>query len=455
MENNIDKLFKSKMGTDIPEFDPLAWDKMQAMIEDEQTRKPKGGFLLWGKLLGLGVLILVSVIGLNYNVTNEKSSTAAEELAISGNITNEVARRSQNRSNEDKVNQLDKTETSSIVATTNITDKDNNIKTTIEKIEQKEKQKINRKEVQYSKSIVNKLSKSTYEEKSTKSNTIEQFASRSANRIYGTNIIREEQNTDNAYNIRSSLASKSIDAEQENNRVAKESNLDQVNTDEVLQNDILRQIDYLDLLELKVIDNENESLPSPIITITKPSRFTIGILGTVGYNNGFGFQVGPNISYAINNTYSLISGVNFELSDYDSGPQLILKNKVYSFGSQITEKTFALNRRTSVNVPLMISRGIDKFNVSAGISANINLGQYGSISQGSEINPRSAWVTNDSFKKVNINYHLGTSFRISRRLSAHGSLEYRPSLFTTDAIVDRNNAAVIPRFGIEYLIIKN
>ena len=65
MENNIDKLFKSKLGDTTP-YDPAAWGRMAALIDEDED--VNGGPILpprnrWKIYLGITLLLMISVIG--------------------------------------------------------------------------------------------------------------------------------------------------------------------------------------------------------------------------------------------------------------------------------------------------------------------------------------------------------------------------------------------------------
>jgi len=65
MENNIDKLFKAKLKKDVTGYDPAAWGRMAALIdEDDELNGPSAGKSDgWKKYILLALLLMFSAIG--------------------------------------------------------------------------------------------------------------------------------------------------------------------------------------------------------------------------------------------------------------------------------------------------------------------------------------------------------------------------------------------------------
>ena len=61
MENNIDKLFKSKLGADKAPYDPAAWGRMAALIDEDDSLNSKPIPVAkrnWKRILGLAPTII-------------------------------------------------------------------------------------------------------------------------------------------------------------------------------------------------------------------------------------------------------------------------------------------------------------------------------------------------------------------------------------------------------------
>ena len=62
MENNLDKLFKSKLEGQEPDFHPAAWDRMEGLLEEEgmlPIQKKKKSRVIYLPILMVGFLLSI------------------------------------------------------------------------------------------------------------------------------------------------------------------------------------------------------------------------------------------------------------------------------------------------------------------------------------------------------------------------------------------------------------
>ena len=85
MENNIDKLFKSKLRNDRVPYDPAAWGRMAALIDEDKDLngdKSTSQDNRWKIYLSLALLLLLSLIGL-WQLNVEDDSQQSTKVSTS------------------------------------------------------------------------------------------------------------------------------------------------------------------------------------------------------------------------------------------------------------------------------------------------------------------------------------------------------------------------------------
>lgn len=219
------------------------------------------------------------------------------------------------------------------------------------------------------------------------------------------------------------------------------------------QRNIISEFPYLSTSTDELINEYKEIVPL-MSQVRSDTKFRIGLVTNLAFNEGYISQTGVSLDYFINSDWSLNSGIAFEYSNYDSGSVISVIDKVYSFGSKLLERSISMNKRTAINLPLRIKKTFNKLSAFAGFSLNYHIAGNGTIDDG-EGNIRSVWVSNDVFNPLTINYQLGASYLMNRRLELNVGLSYRNNGISSDVNSEKSGSKIYPNLGFNYLIAKH
>lgn len=505
MENNIDKLFNKKLGNDSTLYDPAAWGRMAALIDEDDDIN--GNEVLtprksnWKKYISLALLLLVALVGFwqfntasntktSFNVpANDKESWDAlnsdeNKVTINGidrdddvdreYAANEIDNQAIKRTN--KLNEM--TNGSSTIENPKNSDIENKTRESKSVAQTNTADRLSRDYVRSERegsnvSIYNNESTSTVRNISDKTvedsrpSVSEMYSSEKLNgsRSNSVNqnttndeVIYKEPATNNADNIEGEISKEISSIEK-----VMESNKADIKYEEVSKNTNLEEKPSIVRGEVPVfpfLESSTQELSAdykeivPLMTeVNKNGRFELGIYSTLAVNQGFISQTGLSINYRLNPEWSILTGLGFDYADYDNGPQVTVTDKVYSFGSTLVDRSLVLNKRTSINIPFVLNRKFDRVSIFAGIDVNYHLAGNGTSDDGEE-NLISFWVTDDVFNNLAVNYQIGAAYRLNRQLGIQFGLSYRNSLFTKDVSSTDDNGRIYPTVGFNYIIAK-
>ncbi len=496
--NNLDKLFKSKLGDDIVPYDPAAWGRMAALIDEDDDVNGNGvppRKRHWKTFLGLALLLIVSLIGFWQFSTVSSSSTAMKNTS------------SNDKENWNNLNSDYNTEDFSKYGDSG-NDKINNQNS----VSQKENDNTN---------ILNSNNQETkHEIKIDKSGNNQQQASINDNPITSINstdlngdlftntrnadFLSDDNPLDNGMSItesatdtkksisgeskslsnsdkksevnsenissedRSTLTKQStytgITSNQEVNRTNTEKDSqfptslnDQKNEDKVsLLNPEIRdgvlEFPFLKTATNKLTLEEKEIVPL-MTQVNKKDKFNIGLFSSLAYNQGYISQTGIGVDYKVRPDWSIMCGLGFEYAKYNNGAIVTVQDKQYSFGSTLVDRTMTLNKRNALILPIQLKKSFDQLSVHGGVLLNYHIAANGNINnaEGAE---ESVWVTDNVFNPLTMSYQVGVSYILSRRLELNAGLVYRKSEIDNTVNAQNSGSKAYPSFGFCYLIAK-
>ena len=482
MENNLDKLFKSKLEGQDPEFNPAAWDRMEGLLDDvgmiPTNKKPNRARIIYLSLLLVGLLFS----GIGY-VTIKSSNTFGEGSTMTDNIIpdstpeTETAYSSTTKTtsnsasiNSSKNKDQTQSQTQSLIQDqTQISDKlkvetgkfenlngandlmDNELKRAAISDEETEISSDSRVEtINEPSSLASRILNSSNHSKNSieggrPKNTVESF--RNTTSSDKTNLEENEEFE------KASIANskKEIFAAPINER--------EKTKDEAIVAEQFKTIELLPLmtsLETRTKKLEFADLHiTPQIQIKKASLFEIGLVGSTRINGDFGYSIGPYINYSIGNGYSINIGGQFDSQDFKDGPSVTVYDKVYSFGSKTSERNFILSNQKSLRVPLGLRKSFNRFDISTGIIVKKIFVSDGSISESLDGEVvESASIDNEFLESTTLSFQLGASIGVTRFFDLDVGMEYRPKAFSSDSSISANAGKYYPTIGLRYKLFK-
>ncbi len=463
MENNLDKLFKSKLGEQEPEFHPSAWEKMEGLLDvagmipvGEKSNKPRkfySLFLIFG--------ILISVIGYyliqSNNVNGEGStligsgnSNLESKQTIKANFKTTSGANS-NRSNSTKViagqNKDEMTHSSSIQKSYSP-----------QEIESTDNPNINEDNLYVPENSVISNTKLLGQVMNPASETIET-----------DNGDRTKINVGNT--LQNDLVTKKLIINQSKSKIIKdhtpnqnENNIPYIKSSVESENSIpdLQELKSKEILPFLNVLNTKQGhllfshrLITPQIQKIKSAIFEIGIHTSIRYNAGLGYSIGPYISYTIGKRYAINLGGQFDSQNFEGGPELIVFDKEYSFGSKLRERKFSLSNQKSLRIPLVLRKSFQGFSLSSGVMFNKVFASGGSISKAGDGNvEEGVIIDNEMIHAITISFQLGASMSLSRYLDFDFGIEYKPKTFVTGPSTSKDNNKYYPTLGLRYKLFK-
>jgi len=452
MENNIDKLFKSKLEGQEPAFDPAAWERMEGILEasdmqpvpPKKSNKPK---VIWIFFLVMGLLASYGTYHINTNSSTEDVGSTSTDNSIASSSLNVVSGEKPSagtwdNSSPQKANNNQAIETklqsSEII---NVDQQSISKNITVQELEQTADQAAGNRNTELSREIENKtidaslfssnmLSKNEKNEKLTKSKTL------------STQI--DEKNTVLSSNEEEIISSLNKTDE------ATSTNSTSINT---ASRNLLSDLDFL---QTKcTLQPEVKILTLPNIKKEKTTLFTLGIQASARFNEGVGYSVGPYLSVSVGKGIAVQVGTQYDVQRFDEGAQLSVLDKEYSFGSTLKERTFSMVQQRSVRLPINISKDFGRFSVSSGLILQRVLTNEGLLSDGGDVNAtRNASVDHELIGPFNLSFHLGGSLSVNRFLALDFGVEYRTRSFTASEQVSKDRSIWYPSLGIQYKLFK-
>jgi len=474
MENNLDKLFKSKLGGQEPEFNPAAWDRMEELLDDVgmiPTKKKNNrskriylSLLFFGLLLsGIGYVTIKSSSALGEGSTlvdsmgSNSEATKIEQEAIPStvkSINNQIS------------NAPVESEEEAQKQTFNKSIKD------VEEIEITSKgESFDGNEISLTKHS-NEKNNSRNSDNASKRKKPISFAS---NILYSANnerksidknqIISVEENTVNTV----VLDDVSVREKPESGEIPYVNTVKEVKSDLIIEADKSKtESTIIEVLKNKetlptvaFLNTSTDILASPVLQITpqiqmlKASLFEVGLQASVRLNGGNGYSIGPYVSYNIGKGYSINLGGQFDSQNFNDGPGISVFDKVYSFGSIINERVFVLDNQKSVRLPFGLKKSFSKFDLSTGIFFKKVFVSDGNISDSGKVNlSEKASIENEFIKSMTISFQVGGSVQITRFFDLDVGIEYRPKTFKTDQTISTNFSNYYPTIGLRYKLFK-
>ncbi len=476
MENNLDKLFKSKLGNLEPEFHPAAWDRMEGLLDESgmspvHEKKPKWSRKIYLFFLMFGILFsVVGYYSIESSITNGegrtlvdsgKSDLEKDQLLLSNENsttpppTTNIASPSDNSNEKLDQKNISSTRESSIQEVITSQSQGQEIKQEI-----KQNTKLGAEHIEYN---TNDTKSTNLTKSTTESKLFTPIAGSINNR---DNVISEQEvGIQNDWTGSESLTEnlKSENPSDNNSNRIAENKLQPLflGKDENSNTELLDQTPKAILSELSPLQTSTsllsplDKLISPQIEILKPSVFEFGIQASIRPGSGLGYSFGPYLAYSLGQGFKINVGGQFDSQNFDSGPQLKVYDKVYGFGSEIFEREFALSNQKSLRIPLTLSRSFGSYSISTGLMINKVFASGGSISNNQEgVLENNVVVDNEMIQTMTISYQLSGSISFGRHLEFDLGMEYRPKAFVTDPTTSNDASKYYPTLGLRYKLFK-
>ena len=458
MENNLDKLFKSKLRGQEPEFHPAAWERMEGLLDASgmtptQEDKPKRSRRFFWIFFLVGLLFSsVGYYTSQSDTMSDKGSTLVESSLTESKST------LQNSINKNSTNNNKVTQTTS---GNNLTSSDNENKTPTNTLNEISKP-----------STAQTTENSTLTKKDVFNNRKERNSSTITFKKDGSNpsviddemeyemierSLEEPTQKDNTPLDISTLNNTSTNTglvvHNENEEAAldlNDSNNSEVKDLKVI-NEMLPQMDWLETKTGAI--NSKSGLIIPQINVAKPSLFELGIQASFRPGSATGYSVGPYLAYGVGKGISVQIGGQFDSQSFENGPNLSIYDKIYSFGSELRERNFVLSNQKSVRIPLTVQKRFSNFSLSSGVILNQVMQSNGAMDLqdgGSEI----ISADHELIRTRTIAYHFGASVGLNRYFELDFGAEYRPRTLINDAATSNNGSTFYPSVGLRYKLFK-
>ncbi|MDF1698114.1 MAG: hypothetical protein P1U56_19860 [Saprospiraceae bacterium] len=472
MENKLDNLFKSKLGGQEPEFNPAAWDRMEGLLneegmvplEEKETGSRRKYFFL---LVVFGILIFS--LGYFTKDSMQDLSKGSAQIDLVDKVESENLNQTRGLSKNNKAS-IQKDPAIKV---------DLPVNKGVESIIESETTTISEHDI----IIHNTSSEST------------QFNSRDRSTLneHGQSSLTDENNLNSEMQENTILVEDRIERAGSNEIIVatndqSQSDHDPANSNSnILTNELVHQEKETEPNELIDLDRNEENnkisenkipltdsrlaiidvntLPKkstllkkerlillPEVQTTTSNIFEIGLSAMVRPNKGLGVVVGPSFRVNILKGYSVQLGVEYGLQNFDEGPELSVFDKVYSFGSTITERKFVLNKRRSIRIPFLVKKSISNFGITGGVIYNQNFAFDGSIMNGGEVQENT--VSNELLKTSSLAFQVGASVALSRYFELSLGVEYTPASFHSEFSGSNAMPHYYPTLGINYKLFK-
>jgi len=492
MENNIDKLFKSKLGGDSAPYDPAAWGRMASLIDEDEEVNGNGiptAKSRWKSYLGLALLLIISLIGF-WQFNGKSDSSIAMKTSSANDKESWSALNSDNENidlakytGDNENGENDENGSLNSTPNTSYNTQINNQEITQNSISEKNNQTTSSPQTSESIDILNSNndnnSNSKRNDEIITQNSNQNYRENDfANKIDKDNVIvgnlGSENNSDVSSSFNSDLMNKEIDSEfvnkESSNTDAKNQEFDNKyfdkntlnNTPNQQENNALILNPNLrnTLLEFPFLKTSTSKLANdykeivPVMTQVKDnSRFQIGIFSNLAVSQGYIAQAGVGLDYKIRSDWSLMSGFGLEYASYNNGAEVTVQDKLYSFGSTLVDRTMKMNKRTSIVMPIQLKRSFNSLSVYGGLLLNYHLAGNG-ILDDTEGNEVSVWVTDDVFRPLTLSYQVGASYLMARRVEINVGMMYRTSEISNTVSAQNAGSTIYPSVGFNYLIAK-
>lgn len=503
MENNIDKIFREKLG-DVPDFDPAAWDRMDQLLQEDRRNRKLG---YWKPILFLGLLGLLVGVGVICLQSDEEIAGVllSDDFAVIAELENqqtsvtsiEVVPREQgnNLSTTDAINTkgqenatnspsahkdatINETEESNPIPSDLHTNRDamssshvNQYNDNDRKVRSENKTLDVRNQTERTTSLA---VSSEVPSKST-SATSQRLQNASKGNVSEPSITQDQITTGSPINVtqRTNWKGKTT--------IAKES-LDPTSTLKTPQTAIPRETALNDGLpagkkDLDVSESavESSDARAPIFTLPLSAEvaglvyrapvalpsiqiihnrdWTVSLSTMVGYGNGTISTAGFLVQQDINRLWSAGAGLAAGYRSFGYANDLMVRDKRYSFGSTLSERTLSISGVVFGEIPIYLQRRMGRFDIRIGLSPSYQALTRGTESRAGEILLPAEWYDVDDVRSVQVNYQLGVGYRLYRRLSVTAELGYRSSIFKPGS-VDYSDGGIVTSIRLSYDIFK-
>ena len=457
MENNLDKLFKSKLGGQEPDFHPAAWDRMERLLDEEgmvpiQKKKRKKSRAIYLSLMIIGFAL--SILGYEsikqqYG-TGEGSNLANSDISKS-TIDNKV--NSENRPVTKNITTI-KSESNTSLAKESNTSLAKASNTTLATAQ---------KQNESSTPLVYSINKTAIENQSSKQRILSNnnaSPTRSSQKEHINGISEQTKNRafydDPISEDISRINETDIDEKAKENR-SLEFNKKPAKRD-ILKNEnginsTLVPVASLDIMKGQLLIPNR--LITPQIQMLKASLFDLGVQSSVRFGDGFGYSIGPYISYNMGKGYSIELGGQFDAQNFETGAKMSVFDKVYSFGSTLNERTFTLSNQKSFRLPLTMTKEIYGFDLYTGLIFNKVITTEGIIADAPDVpTAESTRIGSEMIKSTNFSFQIGASLSLNRYFDLSIGVEYRPRKFVEDQSIADNPNRLYPSLGLRYKLFK-
>lgn len=468
MENNLDKLFKSKLEGQEPEFHPAAWDRMERLLDESgmtPVQKPKRSRRIFFILFFLGIIASgIGYMSIQSLSTVESGSTRVDNLGQS------------NEDLEDEILQPIK-EKKQYKSIGDATPRHESKPINIRKEENNKPTNTNSNAITQASLNVSNGRKSEFEDGRTSPIQHQSQTSLSPVLTSSLSVGTTEDRTYDEYsessveNSNHNMLPQKIESTHPSNVSGKQeakvgselSILDtgQKSDSEDLHLEIKIGYEALQLVPIELLSTRSHLLSSPEglvvpqIEIQKNSPLMIGVQATLRPGRGMGYSFGPYAKYQLGSGYSLVISGQYDYQQFEAGPELSVFDKIYSFGSELQERKFHLTRQRSIRIPVVLHKQFSGFGLFAGANIGRAFISGGSASRIGETTTEDfSNVDNELLHKWNFAAQVGGSVDINRHFSIDLGLEIRSAVLVEDPSVSNNPSRYLPSLGLRYNLFK-
>lgn len=503
MENNIDKIFREKLG-DVPDFDPAAWDRMDQLLQEDRRNRKLGYwkpilFLgLMGLLVGVGVIcfqdheeiagvLLSDDFAVTAELENQQTSVTSMELVPreqgSNLSTKEAinAKGQENATNSPSAHKdetINETEESKPSPSDLYANRDAMSSSDVNQYNENDRKvRSENKTLDVRNQTERTTSLAVSSEVPSKSTRVSSERIKNANKgnVSEPSITQDQITTVSPINV-----TERTNWEGETT-IAKES-LDPTSTLKTTQTAIPRETalndglpagnEDLDVSESAVKSSDASApiftLPPsaevaglvyrapvaiPSIQIIHNRDWTVSLSTMVGYGNGTISTAGFLVQKDINRLWSAGAGLAMGYRSFGYANDLMVRDKRYSFGSTLSDRTLSISGVVFGEIPIYLQRRMGRFDIRMGISPSYQAITRGAESRQGEILLPAEWYNVDNVRSVKVNYQLGVGYKIHRHLSLAAELGYRSSIFKAGS-VDYSDGGMVTGIRLSYDIFK-
>lgn len=470
MENNLDKLFKSKLEGQEPDFHPAAWDRMEGLLDDAgmvPIQKKKKSRMIFVLILFFGLLF--SIAGYLTIDPSQLSGEGSPRISVEApmNVQNKTSNNASKTEEDIQLRDQKKDQTApNVLSEPNLRSETNS---TLKPNFASKATSSGTRPVGSDNLLRRTTSTSTFKESSfNKIKTLEENSGKDTNEsstsqsFKGNDAITVLKGNDRNWTSIDNdptLNSKSLQEDE----TASEGDLQWTSFIDPKVKDVNLEVEpginlTIKALDLLAINTSSIDYPKrfiiPQIDKLEKSLFVIGFQSAIRFNDGVGYTIGPSLSYAIGQGYSLNTGVLFDSQNFGRGPEMSVFDKAYSFGSTLSERKFSLNIQRSIRLPLSISKGFRGYHLLVGLMLNKELSTGGSINTGDINTAESAIIDSEMINPTTISFQIGASASLSRYFELGIGIEYRPKPFSADPSISNNKGKFYPSLSLGYKLFK-